>query len=128
LHEQTYRQKNTTTPTPTTRTRDERGKNREDLRKCAPTRKGALAKGERRAYDRALCLFPFMGKKNPQPPLHPLQVHPKKEIPEVWGDGISWKRRFHFIFYCFFFGGEFQHNILLFTLKPKKSPKKIILY
>jgi hypothetical protein len=119
---------NTTTPTPTTTTttRDatererERGKNREDLGKCAPTRKGALAKGERRSYDRALCLFPFMGKKKSPTPL---QVHPKKEIPEVLGDGISWKRRFY-LFFLIFLCEFFQHNILSFMLKPKKIPQK----
>jgi len=101
LHQQTYRQKTQQRQHQQQQQETrERGKNREDLGKCAPTRKAALAKGERRAYDRAVCLFPFMGEKNPPP--NPLQVHPKKEIPEVWGDGISWKRRFYFYFSTLF--------------------------
>jgi hypothetical protein len=57
-------------------------------------------------------------KKSPTPPSSP----PKKEIPGVLGDGISCKRRFFFFF--FFFCEFFQHNILSFMLKPKKSPQK----
>jgi hypothetical protein len=73
-----------------------------------------------------------MGEKNPtppRPPHTPLQVHPKKEIPEVLGDGTSWKRRFLFYFPTVFFLGEFQHNILSFRLKTqKKTPQKNLFY
>jgi hypothetical protein len=49
--------------------------------------------------------IPVHGKKTPTPPPTPppLQVHPKKEIPEVLGDGISWKRKFLFYFSILFY-------------------------
>jgi hypothetical protein len=123
LHQQTYRQK-----TQQHQQQQQQQETREREREGRIVRTWGSALRHARALWRkerdepmtAHCAYSrSWGKKNPPPPL---QVHPKKEIPGVLGDGISCKRRFFFFF--FFFCEFFQHNILSFMLKPKKSPQK----
>jgi len=57
-------------------------------------------------------------KKIPHPPFKSTQ---KKKFLEFWGMESHAKEDF---FFLFFFCEFFQHNILSFMLKPKKSPQK----
>jgi hypothetical protein len=136
LHQQTYRQKTQQHQHQQQQQQQTRERERERegriVRTWASTLRHARAlwRKERDEPMTAHCAYSrSWGKKNPPPPPPrpptPFKSTQKKKFLKFGGMESHGKEDFIFIFLLFFC--EFQHNILFYTLKPKKSPKKIYL-